>query len=113
MLNKFKLKIPQGIRVIDPTGFLDFICLEAMANLVITDSGGVQEETCILGVPCVTIRNNTERPETVAVGSNIVAGTKPAGILGAVYSMSKRKQNWKNPFGDGKASQRILKIILN
>jgi UDP-N-acetylglucosamine 2-epimerase (non-hydrolysing) len=113
MLEKFKLKLPQAVKVIDPVGFLDFIHLEAMARLVMTDSGGVQEETCILGVPCVTIRNNTERPETVAVGSNIVAGTKPAGILKAISSMLKRKQNWKNPFGDGKASQRMLKIILD
>lgn len=113
MLERFKLKMSQGVKVIAPLGFLDFICLEAMAQLVMTDSGGVQEETNILGVPCVTVRNNTERPETVAVGSNIVAGTKPGNILKAVRSMLARKRNWKNPFGDGKASQRMLDIILS
>jgi len=63
-----------GIRAIEPLGFLKFLQLEANARLALTDSGGVQEEACILGVPCVTLRENTERPETVDVGANVLAG---------------------------------------
>lgn len=66
-----------GVEVVSPLGFLEFLQLEANAKLVLTDSGGVQEETCILGVPCVTLRDNTERPETLEVGSNVLAGTNP------------------------------------
>lgn len=112
MVNALKLKIPPGVRIIAPTGFLDFIWLEVNAALAITDSGGVQEESCILKVPCMTLRNNTERPETVEVGANIVAGTEPDGILKAAVKMFKSKRNWSNPFGDGKASQRILNVLM-
>lgn len=113
MLDRFKLKLPKGIKVIAPTGFLDFIWLEANAALAMTDSGGVQEETCILKVPCVTLRNNTERPQTVYVGSNIVAGTHQNDIAKAVIKMLNAKRNWQNPFGDGKTAHRILNILLD
>ena len=66
MVNEFGLEL-DGIRAIEPVGFLEFLQLEANARLALTDSGGVQEETCILGVPCVTLRDNTERPETLDV----------------------------------------------
>jgi len=112
MLNKFKLKMPECVKIIAPTGFLDFLRLEANAALVMTDSGGVQEETCILKVPCVTLRNNTERPETVSVGSNMVAGTDPDSILQASTKMFESNRKWKNPFGDGKTAQRIFEILL-
>ena len=112
MLKKFKLKLPKCIKVIEPLGFLDFLSLETNAILAMTDSGGVQEESCILQVPCVTLRSNTERPETVDVGANMVAGTEPEKILRAATKMMKVKRNWKNPFGDGKAAERMLKIIL-
>lgn len=112
MLKKFKLKMPKSVKVIAPTGFLDFLWLETNAALVMTDSGGVQEETCILKVPCVTLRNSTERPETVAVGSNIIAGRKSEDILRASTRMLKSKRNWTNPFGDGKAAQRILSVLM-
>jgi len=112
MLDKFKLKIPLGVQTIEPVGFLDFLWLEANARLAMTDSGGVQEETCILKVPCVTLRNNTERPETVSAGANIIAGTQPKNIIRAAATMITKKRNWKNPFGNGKASKQILNIIL-
>ncbi len=111
-LNNFGLKLPREIISIRPVGFLDFLWLEANAKLIMTDSGGAQEEACILKVPCLTLRNNTERPETVAAGANIVAGRQPQGILKAALKMLKTKNNWKNPLGDGKASKRILKTIL-
>lgn len=71
MMSNFKLK-PKKLRLIDSLDFLNFLQVEANARLVLSDSGGVQEEACILGVPCVTLRDNTERPETLEVGSNIL-----------------------------------------
>ena len=95
----------------EPVDFLGFLQLESNARLIFTDSGGVQEEACILGVPCVTVRDNTERPETVEVGANIVAGTMPENILKAARTMLGRENSWKNPFGDGKAAMRIIEIL--
>ncbi len=74
MIEAFGLKIPENIRLAEPVGFLEFLEAESNARLVLTDSGGVQEECCILGVPCVTLRENTERPETVQAGANVIAG---------------------------------------
>jgi len=100
-----------GIRLIDPLDYLSFLQLESNARLVLTDSGGVQEETCILRVPCVTLRYNTERPETLEVGSNILAGTDPHGIVKKTEHMLARNKEWVNPFGDGKAGERIIQIL--
>ncbi len=102
---------PQSLRLIEPVDFLDFLQLERNAGLIITDSGGVQEEACILGVPCVTVRDNTERPETVEAGANILAGSSPDKIVDSIQIMLGRKRNWENPFGDGKAASRIVKAI--
>ncbi len=112
MLQAFHLTVPSGITLIEPLGFFDFLSLESQAKLVLTDSGGVQEETCILKVPCVTLRDNTERPETVKAGSNLVSGTRPQNILTAVKTMIKKPRTWPNPFGDGQAASKILQIIL-
>jgi UDP-N-acetylglucosamine 2-epimerase (non-hydrolysing) len=111
MIKIFNLKIPQNIKIIEPIGFLDFLKLEANALLVLTDSGGVQEETCILKVPCVTLRDNTERPETLKVRSNILADSNPQKIVKSVEKMLNLKRKWKNPFGDGKSGRKILNII--
>ncbi len=100
-----------GVRIIDPLDYLSFLMLESNARLVLTDSGGVQEETCILGVPCVTLRYNTERPETIEVGSNVLAGTEPNEIVKKVDFMLNRERCWPNPFGDGKAARRIVEIL--
>lgn len=99
------------LQIINPVGFLDFLVLEQHARLVITDSGGVQEETCILGTPSITLRENTERPETVTVGANIIVGTDKERILAGIKTMLLRNTNWKNPFGDGTTSQKILNTI--
>ena len=99
------------ISTIDPLDYLSFLRLESNARLVLTDSGGVQEEACTLNVPCVTLRDNTERPETLEVGSNILAGTNPDKIVKCTRVMLEKKQRWKNPFGDGKAGERIVKIL--
>ncbi|CAD6491596.1 MAG: UDP-N-acetylglucosamine 2-epimerase [Candidatus Argoarchaeum ethanivorans] len=101
-----------GVEMIRPLGFLEFLQLEAGAKLVLTDSGGVQEETCILKVPCVTLRDNTERPETAMVGANVLVGADPEKILDGARTMIGRKRDWKNPFGDGRAGERIVEIMI-
>ena len=111
-MREFNLK-PKGIRLIDPLDYLSFLLLESCARLVLTDSGGVQEETCILRVPCVTLRYNTERPETLEIGSNILAGAEPNVIVEKTEFMLKRRRDWPNPFGDGKAGIRITKILID
>lgn len=111
-INEFGLKVPDGIKLIDPVGFMDFLMVEANASLALTDSGGVQEECCILGVPCVTLRDNTERPETVQVGANMLAGSSSDDILEAAHTMFGKRERWENPFGDGCAGKRILDISL-
>jgi UDP-N-acetylglucosamine 2-epimerase (non-hydrolysing) len=102
-----------GIRLIDPLGYLDFVCLMKNARLVLTDSGGVQEETTCLGVPCVTIRENTERPVTVKQGTNVIAGTSVAGIRKAIARQLSRKRRGRIPEKwDGKAAERIVPILV-
>ena len=110
-LKEFGLDVSKGIRLIEPLGFLEFLQLEANAKLVLTDSGGVQEETCILKVPCVTLRDNTERPETLEVGSNVLAGVNQNKILEGVKIMLSKERDWRNSFGDGNAGERIIKIV--
>jgi UDP-N-acetylglucosamine 2-epimerase (non-hydrolysing) len=100
-----------SIRFIDPVDYLDFLNLEKGVRLVLTDSGGVQEETCILGVSCVTLRDNTERPETMEVGANMLAGTDPEKIVECARRMLVRGNGWNNPFGDGKAAERIARVV--
>ncbi len=97
--------------MVEPLDYLTFLLLESKAKLVFTDSGGVQEETCILGVPCITLRDNTERPETLEVGSNILAGTDRTKILEAAKISLAQKKKWANPFGDGKTGSRIINIL--
>jgi UDP-N-acetylglucosamine 2-epimerase (non-hydrolysing) len=109
-LKTFNIKT-HHITIIEPLDYLSFLQLEHHAKLILTDSGGVQEEACIMGVPCVTLRHNTERPETLEVGANILAGTKPEEIVEKAELMLRRKSRWQNPFGDGKAAKRIIDII--
>jgi UDP-N-acetylglucosamine 2-epimerase (non-hydrolysing) len=110
MLAEFDITVPAGVKVLEPLGFMDFLKAESNARLVLTDSGGVQEECCILGVPCVTIRENTERPETVEVGANVIAGFEHENIVKAAKTMLDKKGKWNNPFGDGKAREKIIKV---
>ncbi len=102
---------PGKLELIEPVDYLAFLQLESNARLVLTDSGGVQEEACILHVPCVTLRDNTERPETVEVGASILAGASAEEILRSSRVMLGRKTSWENPFGDGKAARRIVDIL--
>ena len=109
-ISEFALN-PEGVTLIEPVGYLRFLRLESKAKLILTDSGGIQEEACILGVPCVTLRYNTERPETLEVGSNVLAGTRPEEIVKMTRLMLGGSKSWKNPFGDGKAGKNIVKIL--
>ena len=109
MLRDFNIP-SMGVTITQPIGYLDFLELEAHASLVLTDSGGLQEEACILNVPCVTLRENTERPETVDVGANVLAGTDPDRIVTAAGRMMSQRKKWKNPYGDGTAGENIVAI---
>jgi UDP-N-acetylglucosamine 2-epimerase (non-hydrolysing) len=101
-----------GVRMVDPLGYLDFSCLMKHAKLVVTDSGGIQEETTCLRVPCVTVRENTERPVTVTQGTNVIAGTSPAGIRKAIVRQLSRKMRGRAPQKwDGKAAERIVEDL--
>lgn len=99
------------LKIIEPVDYFQFLLLEQDARLIFTDSGGVQEESCILGTPCVTLRDNTERPETIEVGANILAGTEPNRILAVSQLMINKQCDWFNPFGDGKTGERIVNIL--
>ena len=100
-----------GFRVIPPTGYLDMLELERNAALVFTDSGGLQEESCFFRVPCVTLRENTERPETLKIGANVLAGTDPKRILRAAENQLAAKRNWPNPYGDGTTGPKIAEAV--
>lgn len=108
MLEQHGIALPDGVQTIEPVGYLEFLPLLKHARAVLTDSGGVQEEACIIGTPCITLRESTERPETEQVGANIVAGTAPQAVLVALEAMLRRDQDWENPFGDGRTAERIL-----
>jgi UDP-N-acetylglucosamine 2-epimerase (non-hydrolysing) len=102
-----------AVRTLPPLPYLDFLGLHAKAALVLTDSGGLQEEACSLGVPCVTLRDNTERPESVEAGANVLAGAEPARIVECARAMHDKARGWPNPFGDGHSGQRIVDLLLD
>lgn len=108
------MAVPPTIQLIDPTGYLDFIALEAGARLVLTDSGGVQEETTVLGVPCLTLRDNTERPITVSEGTNRVVGRTPAAVVAAARQAIEHPPPPRRPaLWDGHAAGRIADALLS
>ena len=102
-----------NFRMVDPLGYLDFLKLTSSARIVLTDSGGIQEETTILKVPCLTLRENTERPVTVEVGGNAIVGTDPDKILAAYRSAmtGPAGQSDAPPLWDGRAAERIAAIL--
>jgi UDP-N-acetylglucosamine 2-epimerase (non-hydrolysing) len=102
---------PARWTVVDPVGYLDFVRLMEKATLVLTDSGGVQEETTLLGTPCVTLRDNTERPVTVEQGTNVLAGTKGDGLRAAVEAAFAKRDKARVPeLWDGGAARRVAEI---
>jgi UDP-N-acetylglucosamine 2-epimerase (non-hydrolysing) len=104
-----------GVRLMDPVGYLEFIRLMSDARVVLTDSGGIQEETTILGVDCVTLRSNTERPITLTHGTNRLGGTSAAGIRKAIAEAlaEKRAVPPPPPLWDGRASWRIAETLAS
>ncbi|WP_371803610.1 non-hydrolyzing UDP-N-acetylglucosamine 2-epimerase [Candidatus Lokiarchaeum ossiferum] len=106
-----------NITIIDPVNYLDMLKLMSLSYMIVTDSGGLQEEAVILKKPCITLRENTERPESVEVGANILVGNDELKIQNSINQLWNDTAYYKsmiplrNPFGDGKTSERIIKII--
>src|SRR5204863_8143289 len=102
------------VRLMEPMGYLEFLALQRRAAVVITDSGGIQEETTALGIPCLTLRENTERPITVELGTNVVVGTDTARIAaaaGAALNGSAKRTTHQPPLWDGHTADRILDAL--
>jgi UDP-N-acetylglucosamine 2-epimerase (non-hydrolysing) len=110
-----ELESTQGLLMIEPAGYLDFLKLMSSAQLVLTDSGGIQEETTVLGIPCITLRENTERPITVEIGTNTIAGTDTAKIVDAANraldGFRGRPKLKIPPLWDGRTADRILDAL--
>jgi UDP-N-acetylglucosamine 2-epimerase (non-hydrolysing) len=110
----FSERIDKALRLIEPLGYLDFLSLYSNARLVLTDSGGIQEETTVLGIPCITLRDTTERPITVEMGTNVVVGTDPQKITRAAFGALERLQTKNHrvpPLWDGHTAGRILNAL--
>lgn len=113
---EFRIDPPPGVRIVEPLGYLDFLKLWSNSVMVLTDSGGIQEETTALGIPCLTLRENTERPITIEEGTNQLVGTSPELIISAARSvmMNDRPATPRSPeFWDGHASERIVEVLLS
>ena len=106
----FKIKNFNNLKIINPCNYYDFLSLQRNAKLIFTDSGGIQEEACILKTPCITLRKNTERSETIKIKSNKLAGYNLKKIDILINAMLRSKIKWKNPYGNN-VSNKILKIL--
>jgi UDP-N-acetylglucosamine 2-epimerase (non-hydrolysing) len=113
MMDLHGVSFSDKVQLLPPLGFRESLALWSGAEAVLTDSGGLQEETTALGVPCVTLRENTERPVTIQLGSNVLAGTSVKGILDAYEeSLEKKGRAVVPPLWDGRASERIWSKLL-
>ena len=103
-----------GLHLSEPLGYLDFLSLLADSRAVLTDSGGIQEETTYLGIPCFTLRANTERPVTISAGTNTLLGLDPAAIAGIPAALESRPERRPEPppLWDGHAAERIADVLL-
>lgn len=105
-----------GIKMLEPVGYLDFLNLMTNASLILTDSGGIQEESTILGVPCLTLRPNTERPITIEQGTNVLVGNRKEDIIAAAQEATSGKSNKQSSvpeLWDGKAAERIAPVVAD
>ena len=109
------MELHPHIRIVEPMSYLPFLGLVANSRMVLTDSGGIQEETTVLGIPCLTMRPNTERPITCEIGTNVLVGTEPYRILREANSildgntrLGTIPEKW-----DGRAAERIVEVLLN
>ena len=109
------LEAHRNIRITEPLSYLPFLGLVSRSQLVLTDSGGIQEETTVLGIPCLTLRSNTERPITCEVGTNVLVGSDPQAIRHAAFAaLNEGPRNSRIPEKwDGRAAERIVTILLN
>lgn len=105
------LEVPQGVKPVDPMGYVDFVTAMASASVVLTDSGGVQEETTVLGVPCITYRDSTERPVTVTEGTNVVVGRDPERAYEAYLAAPTDRCPHRPALWDGRAGERVAEIL--
>lgn len=105
--------LPAGLRLLDPLGYLDFLALVASAAGVLTDSGGIQEETTYLGIPCFTLRDNTERPVTIELGTNVLLGLAPQRIAEVpdLIAAAAAREARVPPLWDGRAAERIVDVL--
>jgi UDP-N-acetylglucosamine 2-epimerase (non-hydrolysing) len=114
MLQNIGINSP-NLHLIDPLGYLEFNYLVKYSKAVVTDSGGITEETTVMGIPCMTLRNNTERPETISIGTNELLGTNPAAIPPAFTKLLSG--NWKKgnipELWDGKTATRIVDALVD
>ncbi len=110
-----KFETAANIKLVEPLGYLEFMSLTSRAKMVLTDSGGLQEETTALAIPCLTLRENTERPITVEEGTNVVVGTDPDRIREEAFKVldGKGKAGQSPALWDGKASERIVTAVMN
>ena len=113
-IGEHDIDVSEAVRLTEPIGYIDFLALQAHAAAVVTDSGGVQEETTFLGVPCLTVRPNTERPITISTGTNQLVERDRGAIVSAIRSALNRPRNLSSPrpeFWDGKAAERIVSLF--
>ena len=112
IINKISIKKFSYLKLISPLNFVDFISLMLQSKVVLTDSGGIQEETSLLGIPCITVRTSTERQPSIINKTNILTGYNSKKIINAINYFYKKKTKPSNIFGDGKVSMRIFKILI-
>lgn len=110
-----ELNAKKGLTIVDPLGYLDFLCLMMNTRLVMTDSGGIQEEATVLDIPCLTLRDNTERPITISQGTNILVGSNTEKIIAEVFNIlqGRGKRGTCPELWDGKTSERIVSILFD
>jgi UDP-N-acetylglucosamine 2-epimerase (non-hydrolysing) len=113
-IEELGISVPSSVLLLDPLGYLDFLALQTIATLIVTDSGGIQEESTYLGAPCLTVRNNTERPVTVTVGTNTLVGQDMNQLLIEARRVldGGAKQGAIPALWDGKASDRIARTVV-
>lgn len=112
-INAMGLSVPDGVHMIDPAGYIDFLALMMNARVVLTDSGGIQEETTALGVPCITARTTTERPSTTTIGTNVLVAPSREGITSAMerFVRGEHPRGSVPPLWDGRAAERIVQVV--